>query len=168
LEKSDGAIDKLARELRKQHRQLKMNTFLSLLVSADIIYRYLDSARGEKQITGPGFNVLNTLILCDGSAFPTEISKRIFRSKHSVSQVIITLENHGLVTIRRVGEDRRRREVRITDKGIEAARRGMIYSRKRVGAKIFSILTDEETKLLHDILAKIRRHTLTLTNSRSR
>ena len=168
MKNSDGAIEKLARELKKQHRQLKMSTFLSLLVSADIIYRYLDSARNEKQITGPGFNVLNTLILCNGSAFPTEIAKRIFRSKHSVSKVIFTLENHGLVTINPIGEDGRRRQVTITDEGLEVARKGMIYARKRVGKEILSILTDEETKLLNDILLRIRKHTLALVNSNSR
>ena len=162
------AMTKMAKELKRQHHQLTMNTFLSLLVCSDIIYHYLDSEREEKEITSAGFNVLNTLILCNGSAFPTEISKRLFRSKHSVSKVIFTLERHSLVTIRPVGEDRRKREVRITNKGIEVAKKGTVYLRKRIGKEILSILTDEETKLLHDILARIRRHTLTLTNSRSR
>ena len=164
----DKTILKLARELNRQHKQLQTSTFMSLLVSCDMINRYLDSEREEKEITGAGFNVLNTLILCNGSAFPTEISKRLFRSKHSVSKVIFTLERHSLVTIRPVGEDRRKREVRITNKGIEVAKKGTVYLRKRIGKEILSILTDEETKLLHDILARIRRHTLTLTNSRSR
>ena len=162
------AMTKMAKELKRQHHQLTMNTFLSLLVCSDIIYHYLDSEREEKEITSAGFNVLNTLILCNGSAFPTDISKRIFRSKHSVSKVIFTLENHGLVTIRPVGEDRRKRQVRITDKGIEVARKGTIYLRKRIGEDIFKILTDEETKLLNDILKRIRKHTLALVDSSSR
>jgi DNA-binding MarR family transcriptional regulator len=164
---SDSAISKLARELKQQHRQLKTSTFLSLLVSADIVTRFIDSTRDEKQITGAAFNVLNTLILCKGSAFPTEISRRIFRSKHSVSKVIFTLEKHGLVTIRPVGEDRRKREVRITEKGIEVTRKGTIYTRKRVGEEIFSVLTNEETRFLNGILSRIRKHTLSLTNSNS-
>jgi DNA-binding MarR family transcriptional regulator len=162
------AMTKMAKELKRQHHQLTMNTFLSLLVCSDIIYRYLDSERDEKEITGAGFNVLNTLILCNGSAFPTEISKWLFRSKHSVSKVIFTLERHGLVTINQVREDRRRREVRITEKGIEAARRGTIYLRKRVGEEIFKILTDKETKVLNDILLRLRKHTLTLVDFGSR
>jgi DNA-binding MarR family transcriptional regulator len=167
VENSDSAISKLAKELKKQHRQLKTSTFLSLLVTADIIYRYLDNTRDEKQISGPAFNVLNTLILCKGSAFPTEISRRIFRSKHSVSKVIFTLEKHGLVTVRPAGNDRRKREVTITDKGIEVTKKGTIYFRKLVGEKIFTILTDEETRFLNGILTRIRRHTLSLVNSDS-
>ena len=167
MKASDTAISELAKELKKQHHQLKTSTFLSLLVLADIITRFLDSSRAEKQITGAAFNVLNTLILCKGSAFPTEISKRLFRSKHSVSKVIYTLEKHGLVTVRPLGEDRRKREVRITDKGIEATNKGSIYLRKRVGEEIFSILTDEEMRFLNGILTRIRRHTLSLNNSDS-
>lgn len=166
MKASDTEISELAKELTKQHHQLKTSTFLSLLVSADIINRFLDSSRTEKQITGPAFNVLNTLILCKGSAFPTEISRRIFRSKHSVSKVILTLEKHGLVTVR-PGEDRRKRDVRITDKGVEVARKGIIYLRKRVGEEIFSTLTDEEMRFLNGILTRIRRHTLSLVNSAS-
>ncbi len=164
---SDELMLKMAKELKRQHRELRTSTFLSLLVSSAMITRYLDSQRDEKEITVAGFNVLNTLILCNGSAFPTEISKKIFRSKHSVSKVIYTLESYGLITIKPVGQDRRKREVRITDKGIAIAKNGIIYSRKRVGKEIFSVLTEEEIKLLRDILKKIRNHTLALINSSS-
>ena len=164
---SDEPMLKMARELKSQHRELRTSTFLSLLVSSAMITRYLDSQRDEKEITVASFNVLNTLILCNGSAFPTEISKKIFRSKHSVSKVIYTLESHGLITIKPVGQDRRKREVRITEKGITIAKKGIIFARKRVGKEIFSVLTDEEIKSLRDILKKIRSHTLALINSSS-
>src|SRR4030042_4996365 len=161
---STAAMSKMAGELKKQHQDLKMSTFLSLLVCSDIVSRYLDSERNEKQITGAGFNVLNTLILCKGSAFPTDISRQLFRSKHSISKVIFTLEKHGLGTVRTLGEDRRKREVRITKKGIETTRRGSIYARKRVGEQILQVLTDEETKLLNDILLRLRTHAMDLSS----
>jgi DNA-binding MarR family transcriptional regulator len=50
---------------------------------------------------------------------PTEIAKRVFRSKHAVTRAIDVLEKDGLVRRGTVRGDRRIRKVNITRKGLE-------------------------------------------------
>ena len=67
-------INNLAEEIRKQARDLKIDTFLSFLFTSDIIDKYLDIQLRDQPITRAGFSVLHQLILNDGIMIPTELS----------------------------------------------------------------------------------------------
>src|SRR3972149_10368564 len=111
-------IESMAKEIRTQAGNIKVDTFLSYLHTSDIINRYLDLLLPDRNISRAGFNVLHNLILNDGNMIPTDISKKTFRSKYSVTRVIDTLEKQGLVKRRPAGRDRRTRRVDITRKGL--------------------------------------------------
>jgi DNA-binding MarR family transcriptional regulator len=155
-------IDETAGKMKEQYNDLRIDTFLSFMNTSEVFGRYSDLKLQNKTITRAGYTVLNTIILYGGAMFPTDISKKIFRSKHSVSRAIITLEKHGLVTIGPIGDDRRRRRVKITPRGLAFAKKGNIASREHVARAILNILNDEETKHLNQILKTLREHTLTL------
>ncbi|MFC1905653.1 MarR family winged helix-turn-helix transcriptional regulator [Chloroflexota bacterium] len=160
------SIEATANEIRAQASDLKIDTFLSFLYTSDVTNRYLDIQlqMSEESVSKTGFAVLHTLILGGGTMIPTEISRRIFRSKHSVTRIIDTLENQGLVKRGSMGEDRRKREVSITRKGLESVRRGSVHGRERVGHDIIGILTRDQIQELNYILKILRKHTLGLIN----
>lgn len=158
-------IESMADIIRNQHHNVTVNTYLSFESTADVIERYREiHARGQT-VSHTGFKVLNTLVLFGGSMFPTEISKKIFRSKHAVSKVIFTLESHGMVEINTVGEDRRKKEVKITPRGLATATKGDIYARQHMSHKVFSILSKEEMKFMNEVLGKVKKHTMNLVKT---
>lgn len=163
----DEKLRKMAADIEAQHKDIVIDTFLSIDSTHEVISRYLDMCTGNQEISQTGFKVLNCLIMYGNHVIPTEISKRIFRSKHSVSKVIFTLERHGLVEINSVGGDRRKREVSITKRGLSVAVRGNVYIRKKMSYKVMEILSEDEINLMRDMLNRIRKHTLALVKTKS-
>ena len=155
-------IDSMAKEIRDQAGSIKVDTFLSYIYTSDIINRYLDLLLPDRKISRAGFNILHNLILNDGSMIPTDISRKTFRSKYSVTRVIDTLEKQGLVKRRPIGKDRRTRRISITRKGLKAVEDATIDSRERISQNIFRILEDDRLVEFNDALKKLRRHVLAL------
>jgi DNA-binding MarR family transcriptional regulator len=155
-------LESAADLLRSQHAEIKADTFLKFLAVLDIFTRYLDLQYTSKHATRSGFNVLNTLVLNDGSMSPTEISKIIHRSKNATCHVVATLENRGLVTTVPANGDRRSIDVHITNKGLALTQKESILARERLGQSAFNMFSEEELKCLNDLLEKIMQHTLAL------
>ena len=153
--------------MKFQHENLTVSTFLLIEYVADIMNRYSNLYSGSKKVSNTGFKVLNTIIINGGGMIPSEISKIVNRSKHSVSKVVYTLESHGWVKIVPVGGDRRKKEVRITPQGLAVAKGGTIYSRVQVSEEVLGILNKKEKKEMYDILKRIREHTLNLIRDKS-
>jgi DNA-binding MarR family transcriptional regulator len=153
-------LDAAAGILQKQHADQRTDTFLKFLAMSDVFTRYLNLQYTSKEATRSGFNVLNTLVLSGGAMSPTEISKKIYRSKNAICHVVSTLESHGLVTTEPADVDRRSVVVRITAKGLALTEKESILARERLGRRIFSIFTDEEITCLNQMFAKLMQHTL--------
>lgn len=160
-------IEKIANDMRVHHEDLTIHTFLLVESTSDVINRYFSLCSGRQKVSKTGFKVLNMLILNGGSMNPTEISREVFRSKHSVSKVIYTLENHGWVKIVPAGEDRRKKEVRITARGVAVAKKGTIYSRENISKEVLGVLSEKEKKIMHDMLKRVREHTLSLIGDKT-
>jgi DNA-binding MarR family transcriptional regulator len=92
-----------------------------------------------------------------GRATPTELSKRVFRSKHAITRAVDTLEKEGLVKREGIGEDRRNRKVVVTAKGLNLVRK-MVPFREQIGSTITEPLTEEEARRFSSILKRLRRH----------
>jgi DNA-binding MarR family transcriptional regulator len=157
LNKQD--LENAADILQRQYADIKTDTFLKFLATLDIFTRYLDLQYTSKRATRSGFNVLNTLVLYGGSMTPTEISKKLFRSKNAICHVVATLESRGLVTTVRANKDRRSIEVHITPEGLALTVKESIVARELLGQRVFSILTEDELSCLNDILEKLMQHT---------
>lgn len=156
------SIESIAADIRTQARHLRVDTFLSLIYTADVVNRYLDIELTKQPASRTGFNVLNNLILHGGIMTPTDISKRIFRSKHAVTRIIDTLEKQGLVKREPIGEDRRTRKVSITKKGLELIKVTTADEQRRISHAVFSPLNEKQTKELNMILREVRKHVLSL------
>ena len=156
-----------ANVLKMQHKNLITAVFLSYESTRDLIDRYLGRYSNGQAVSHAGLKILSALTLYDGSMTPTELSKKIFRSKNTISRVIHTLGKHSLITISPVGEDRRKRQVRLTPKGLTAARKLDIDAREPKSREVFGALSQEEIESLIAILVKVRKHTLKLIKTKS-
>jgi DNA-binding MarR family transcriptional regulator len=155
-------LEDAANILISQHAEKKTDTFLKFLAVLDIFTRYLDLQYTSKHATRSGFNVLNTLVLFGGSMSPTEISKKINRSKNATCHVVSTLESRGLVTTVPSDGDKRSIDVHITNKGIALTRKESILARERLGQCAFNIFSEDEITHLNAVLEKLMQHTLDL------
>ena len=160
-------LQKAARILTRQHADTQTDTFLKFLAMSDLFTRYLNLQYTSKHATRSGFNVLNTLVLFGGTMSPTEISKKIFRSKNAISHVVSTLESRGLVTIAPADADRRSVEVRITDKGVALTEQESILARERLGQQVFDVFTTREIENLNQMLEKLMQQILELIGKSS-
>lgn len=155
------SIESMAADIRAQARQLRVDTFLSFIYTADIVNRYLDIQITKLPVSRTGFSVLHNLILRGGSMTPTEISKRVFRSKHAVTRIVDTLEKQDLVKREPIGEDRRIRRVSITRKGLELVKRSSAEGRQQISHEVFVPLDQKQVEELNSTLRQIRKHVLT-------
>jgi MarR family transcriptional regulator, transcriptional regulator for hemolysin len=154
-------IGSIAREIRAQARDIKVDTFLSYLSTCDVINRYFDLLLTDSNISKAGLNVLHSLILNDGSMIPTDISRETFRSKYSVTRVIDTLEGQGLVKRNAAGRDRRTRRVDITRKGLKVVE-DVTNSLHGMSQNIFKPVDGDHLGEFNDGLKKVGRHVLEL------
>jgi DNA-binding MarR family transcriptional regulator len=155
-------ISSMAREIRAQARDVNVDTVLSYLYTSDVINRYLDLVLQDNNISRSGLSVLHNLILNHGSMIPTDISRKTFRSKYSVTRVIDTLEKQGLVRCCPAGRDRRTRRIDITRKGLRIVENATIDARERISRNIFHDLDKESLAEFNGALRKVRRHVLGL------
>jgi DNA-binding MarR family transcriptional regulator len=159
-------IETMAEEIRFQARDLKVDTFLSFIHTANIIDKFLDIELSDQPVTRAGFNILHNLILHDGSMMPTEISREVWRSKHSVTKAIDTLEKQGFVKRVSIDSDRRVRRVNITRKGVSLVKKATTSSRERISQKLFRGLDETKLAEFNLVLKQIRKDTLVLINGR--
>ena len=133
---------------------------INLAVSRDLDEKLdgLDVARGTGKIT--------TLFLVDGNPGirPSTIAQVIFKDRSAMGRLVDQMETHGLLRRETSSEDSRAQELFITDKGSELAAhvRGLVIRQSRA---FFSDMTDDEHKLVMDILRRTYRRILTHSSS---
>jgi DNA-binding MarR family transcriptional regulator len=157
-------LDVLAEEIRSQARELRVDTFLSIIYTSDLIEKYLDNVLSDKPITKAGYNILHSLILNDGTLTSTEISKRVWRTKYSVTKVIDTLEKQGYVTRSSMGadSDRRMKKIQITSEGLRHVKNATTSSRKQISERLFRGLSEKQIEELNQLLKQLRKDTIDL------
>jgi DNA-binding MarR family transcriptional regulator len=158
----DGSeIEPLAAEIREQASELQGEIFLSFSYTADVFNRHLDVELAKRDSSRTRFGILHNLITHGGSMTPTEIAKRVFRSKHAVTRAIDVLEKDGLVRRGAVRGDRRLRRVSITRKGLKLIATNM-YDRREMSQQAMSCLNQRQSEELKVILERFRKHLLSL------
>ncbi len=87
----------------------------------------------------------------------TEISRRIFRSRYTITKTVDILEEHGWVERQAVQRDRRANNVTITIKGLELIG-DIMDGMLEMSQMAVSCLSNEEKKALREINKKLREH----------
>lgn len=135
----------------------KTKVIMSLLRTADVINRFLEIELRNHGSSPARFSVMNALIVHGGKMSPSNISKWLFRAKHTITSMLGVLENIGYVRREPNGDDQRSVNIVVTQKGWRATE-VMIPNAEEMGRKILSCLDDKEVENLMDSLKQIRRH----------
>jgi MarR family transcriptional repressor of emrRAB len=159
---SNHDLQSLADEIREQAAQLRNLTFLSFIYTAEVVNRYLDIEIARFPVGRTDFGVLHNLVLHGGTMTPTNLSNRVFRSKHAVTRVVDKLERLGFVKRDAIGADRRVRKVSITKEGLAFVKESQAAGQQRMGHILLSPLDHKKIEELDIILKQIREHVLNL------
>jgi DNA-binding MarR family transcriptional regulator len=159
---SDHELQSMADEIREQAAQLRVLTFLSFIYTSDVVNRYLDIEIARYPVGRTGFSVLHNLVLHGGTMTPTNLSQRIFRSKHAVTRVVDRLERLGFVKRGAIGKDRRVRKVHITKEGLAFVKDSQAAGQQRLGSVLLNPLDQKQIEALSVMMKQIREHTLKL------
>jgi DNA-binding MarR family transcriptional regulator len=110
-------------EASKTADKTPLGTLLSILMSFEVLARYLEVELKRHEVTLIRFNIMSALFKNGGEMTPSEISEIVFREKNSITAVINTMEKQGVVRREPSTNDRRSVKVVITEKGWKEANR---------------------------------------------
>ncbi|MHB8103996.1 MAG: MarR family winged helix-turn-helix transcriptional regulator [Dehalococcoidales bacterium] len=110
-------------EVRKGTDKTPLGTLFSILMSFEVLARYLELELKRNEASFIRFNIMSTLFKNGGEMTPSEISESVFREKNSITAVLNTLEREGVVRREPSPNDRRSVKVVITEKGWKVANR---------------------------------------------
>ena len=132
-----------------------VHTYVLLISTANIVAKYAESKLIRQGITPTQHAVLNTLITAGHPLKLTDLSRRLFRSKNSLTTVIDHMERDGLVERQAVPGDRRAINIATTESG-----RTLLESNKQMSRELvyrsMACLDEAELATLNKLLQKIR------------
>ncbi len=145
----------------RTHTNDEIYSLLAFMRTADMFDRYMQVKLGEGGYNPTRFGLLGALINHGGEMTPTALSKQLFRTQHSITSVVHTLQQQGLVETVANPADGRSMLVRITEKG----RQGLVRFLPR-GAQVansaFACLSREDLANLNAIMRRMRKHLYSL------
>jgi len=155
---------------KNYHRSLYTQTIVTSFSStANVIDTYLDIYFSQyAPLNRTGFHMLQILISAEGSMIQTELSKRVYRSRYTITKTVDMLEKNGWVERQSVEGDRRVNNVTITTKGLDLIKNSMDGMLEKSQLAV-SCLDEIERKELRLINRKLREHVSNLVdNTRSK
>ena len=126
----------------------------NLLRAEARVRRRLSADLEREGISAPGFSMLVVLAIADGPLELRALRERLRTSKANATEVVTTLEGHGLAVRFRLPADRRTAAVRLTPAGRELVLRLFPEHTERV-ASAFAVLDEEEKRSLAAICRKL-------------
>jgi len=143
-------------EIENSAKVIRATEFLYLASFADMINRYVDIMFKKDIVNRLRFGALSLLIVRGGSLTPTRLARLMFRSKHSITKVIDSLEKDGFVIRDRTSEDRRTILVKVTSAGLDFVVRALREGDKNT-REVVSCLDKDELRTLINLIQRMRR-----------
>ena len=139
--------------------QPRISAFLTLVRFYDVLRKFLAIEYRKHGSSSMRIMVMSTLYFNGGSMSPTEISKRISRTRHSITSMVDTLERQGLLQREPNLKDRRSINVTLTPEGKRLLERMMPVGYE-IAQRALACLNDDEVMELKTLLKRIREHLL--------
>jgi DNA-binding MarR family transcriptional regulator len=152
--------------ISKMTDKTPLGILLSVITSYEAIRRYLEVELKRYGVTPIKFQVMSVLFNNGGEMTPSEIGRRVFREKNSITAVINQLEKQGVVRKEPSQQDRRSVNVIITDKGWNEANR-LSPIAQGISREVISCLERAQIDTLIDIMRSIRNNLLPAINKNS-
>ena len=142
-------------EVSKSTDKTPLGNLLSVLMSFEVLARYLEIELRRYDATLIRFNIMSTLFKNGGEMTPSEIAESVFREKNSITAAINTMERQGVVRREPSPNDRRSVKVVITDKGWKEANR-LNPVAQELSREALSCIDKERVEALVGIMRTIR------------
>ena len=154
--KETQSIELLAKEINVISKVVKLDCLVLLMYAADAVNKYLENYIGKYGQDQTRINILFLLITNGGQMTPTNISKRVYRSKHAITRAIDILEDSGYVERKPLAGDRRSINVRITQNGLEFVTQ-ILPDLQRASSVATSCMSKEQVEELGNLSRKLRK-----------
>ncbi len=142
-------------EVSKRTDKTPLGTLLSVLMSFEVLERYLEVELRRYDATLIRFNIMSTLFKNGGEMTPSEIAESVFREKNSITAAINTMEKQGVVRREPSPDDRRSVKVVITDKGWKEANQ-LNPVAQELSREVLSCIDKEQVEVLVGIMRTVR------------
>lgn len=146
-------------EVSKRTDKTPLGTLLSVLMSFEVLARYLEVELRRYDATLIRFNIMSTLFKNGGEMTPSEIAESVFREKNSITAVINTMERQGVVRREPSPNDRRSVKVVITDKGWKEANQ-LNPVAQELSREALSCMDKGQIEVLVDLMRTVRESLL--------
>ncbi len=147
------------REVSKRTDKTPLGNLLSILMSFEVLARYLEVELKRYEASLIRFNIMSALFINGGEMTPSEIAESVFREKNSITAVINTMQRQGVVRREPSTDDRRSVKVVITDKGWKEANR-LNPVAQELSREALSCMDRSQTEELVAIMRKLRESLL--------
>lgn len=154
-----GGIRRAAMGISRGDKKRNLNFIMSFIRTFDVLNRYLELELFKYKTSPIRFAVMNAMIVHGGQMTPTAISKWTYRSPRTITSMLDSLEQDGLIRREPNTKDRRSINAVVTEKGWEHTSK-LIPAVDRIDQRALSCLSEDELNTLNNIHKKLRKHVL--------
>jgi len=152
-------------DIKEVADQIVKTEFWSCVHFADTTSRYVEITMKKDNISRLHGIAMYCLVLMGGTSTPTQLARKMFRSKHSMTKIIDSLEKEGLAVRDYTDKDRRVTYIKITAAGLEYVRRNVAEKGSKRAKEAMGCLDKSEQKILIDLLAKMNKNMTAIINN---
>jgi DNA-binding MarR family transcriptional regulator len=156
-DKFNDDLTSLAEDIRAIGDDLRFRLAVQLLNAGWLLDKYLTVKARTYGQNRSRFDTMHTLIIHGGVMKPSDLSRMLFRSKQTITQITDVLERDGLVKRELAGQDRRTKRVMVTKRGLEFLRTSLPDTIEVMNSAM-PTMGEEEVQMLTASLRKIRKH----------
>ena len=163
MNKSAAGIPMKSEEIKKLAKEIDTTEFWQCVRFADTTNRFIEITTKKDNISRLQGVAMYSLILQGGEMTPTQMAQKMFRSKHSMTKIIDSLEKEGLVVRDNSSKDRRVTCIKITQKGLDYAQMNVTKGKERA-KQVMGGLTPAEMKQIVALTNKVGQRMTDLIN----
>jgi len=154
-----------AEEIQEVAGLINSTEFWSCVSFADTTNRYIEITMKKDNVSRLHGITMYCLVLLGGSSTPTQLAKIMFRSKHSMTKIIDSLEKEGLVIRDYTNKDRRVTYIKLTSAGLDYIRQNITEKGNKRAIEAMNCLNEEERLELVGLLSKLRKSMTSIINN---
>ncbi|MDP2730937.1 MAG: MarR family winged helix-turn-helix transcriptional regulator [Dehalococcoidales bacterium] len=141
----------------KRHTDDEIYSLIAFMRTADMFTRYMELHQRKMGHSSTRFGLLMALLNHGGEMTPTALSKLLFRTQHSVTSLVHTLQYKGFVETVVNPADGRSRLIRLTEKG-RVGISSCVPRLADVARTAFACLSQDDLANLNAIMRRMRKH----------
>jgi DNA-binding MarR family transcriptional regulator len=151
-------------EIKEVGVQISKAEFWSCISFSDTTSRYVETTMKIDNVSRLHGIAMYCLVIMGGSSTPTQLAKMMFRSKHSMTKIIDSLEAEGLVTRDYTDKDRRVTYIKLTNDGLEYVKQNISEKANKRAQEAIACLDKSEQKILVTLMEKMRKNMTLIMN----